>query len=87
MKELPEYFEGKGEVAGFSFHQVIKTTKWCVYEVTHPRVKKSHFEVFLRRVNKRFNCESYPRSTAFGKWAWTCPDLRKAKLRMASISK
>ena len=37
-----------------------------------------YYEVFQRKINKRFNCESYPGDESFGKWAMCCQKLDKA---------
>ncbi len=86
MKELMQSFEGKGEVSGFRFRQIANTSAGYIYEVRHPEVKKSHFEVFKRRVNHRFQLISYPRANAFGQWAWTYPDLESAQKKLEEIS-
>ena len=70
IKKLPENFFGRGEVKGYEFNQVCKTKRGFCYEVQlSDRI--SHYEVFLSKINKRFACESYPTSKAFGIWAWT----------------
>ncbi|WP_297089423.1 hypothetical protein [uncultured Draconibacterium sp.] len=74
MKQLTllrTLFEGKGEVKSFNFKQLNKTTKAYIYEVSHPDVKKVHYEVFLRKTYKPDNREIYPSAKSFGKWAWT----------------
>ena len=37
------------------------------------------YEVFKRKINKRFNCVSYPGNNAFGYWALTFPKYEQAR--------
>ena len=64
FKELPERFTGRGEVRGFDFELVQKSTSGYMYKKSYSGLVT--FEVFERRINKRFNCVSYPRSKQFG---------------------
>ncbi len=86
MKELMQSFEGKGEVRGFKFRQVARTHSGYLYMVSQPYVVTPHFEVFRRRENHRFGVVSYPRATAFGRWAWTCLDIEAAQKKLSEIS-
>jgi hypothetical protein len=70
IKNLPEQFVGRGEVRGFEFIQISKTNRGFCYEVSSNGII-THYEVFRRKINKRFNCESYPTAKSFGLWAWT----------------
>ncbi len=86
VEELCDHFEGRGEVSGYSFRQVARTDIGYIYEVRHPDVKKPHYEVFKRKENSRFGVISYPRSSAFGIWAWTYPTLEMARQKLEEIS-
>jgi hypothetical protein len=77
MKELKEYFSGRGQVKGYVFNQIRATNKAYLYEVAGDGTK--HYEVFKRVENTLYNCVSYPTDKAFGKWAWTCGSLDRAK--------
>ena len=70
IKPLPKRFSGRGEVKGYDFTLICKTEYGFLYEVTSDSINP-HYEVFHRKINKRFGCESYPTSKAFGIWAWT----------------
>ena len=76
MKQLKVQFEGKGEVKGYDFTQIRWTDKAFLYEVSYGDSK--HYEVFLKRINRRFACISYPTSQGFGIWAWTYMSLKSA---------
>ena len=76
MKDLPKQFSGRGEVSGYNFNQISQTDKAFVYEVSYGDSK--HYEVFKKKVNKRFVGISYPTSRAFGIWAWTYMSLESA---------
>ena len=84
MKELKEYFSGRGQVKGYVFSQISNTKRGYLYEV---RGKDTiHYEVFKRRENEMYDCISYPGDKAFGLWAWTTPDLERAKEILKDIS-
>ena len=40
------------------------------------------YEVFKRKINKRFNCVSYPGNNAFGYWALTFPKYEQARYHL-----
>lgn len=85
IKQLSEKFEGRGEVRGYKFRLTCKTKRAICYEVSlNGRI--THFEVFLRKINKRFSCESYPSSKAFGIWAWTFKSQELALNKLISIT-
>ena len=77
MRELQETFIGKGQVKGFAFTQIEKSASAYIYEVKTESTK--YYEVFKRIENTRFGCVSYPSNNSFGVWAWTFPELIKAK--------
>jgi hypothetical protein len=70
MKELEKVIEGRGSVKGKSMKQLKSSNYAYLYECTGEDFN-THYEVFRRVENKRFNCVSYPGDEAFGKWAWT----------------
>jgi len=83
MKQLKTKFSGVGEVSGYEFSQIKQTDKGFIYEVSSDDSK--HYEVFKKKVNKRFGNISYPTSKAFGIWAWTCNSLEKAEKRLETF--
>ena len=83
MKELPKHFEGKGQVRGYTFTQISKTDWGFIYEVQHDGHR--HYEVFKKRLNRRFGTVSYPTDKAFGIWAWTFMTLVRAKDRLVKL--
>lgn len=87
MKELEKEFNGRGEVKGFHFKQIKANEFAYIYEVHNPDVIEPHYEVFERRINEQFDCESYPKSNSFGVWAWCCIDLKAAERRFNKITK
>ena len=83
MKELKPQFDGIGEVSGYQFLQ-IRSAEWgFLYEVSLG--SRKHYEVFKRRLNRRFATVSYPSSKAFGVWAWTFIDFDLAKDRFEEL--
>lgn len=84
MKLLQESFIGRGEVKGFIFTQLNKSEKGFIYKVDTG--SSIHYEVFKFRYNKQFDCVSYPGSSAFGLWAWSCCDYEDALLRFEGFN-
>ena len=96
MTELLEKkFEGKGEVKGFYFTQLLKGEKMYLYGISYNSSNKeanfSHYELILRRetakcINfdkKIFSDtefkEIYPKAKDFGTYGWSFTNLQKAK--------
>jgi hypothetical protein len=84
IKPLPKKFAGKGEVKGYYFTLICKTKWGFCYEVSYNGII-THYEVFRRKINKRFGCESYPSSKSFGIWAWTFKSKEKAIRKLSSL--
>jgi hypothetical protein len=94
--EIEKEFIGIGEVSGFKFTRIGRTDAAYCYEVAQEGVN-THYEVFRRKntpvcidFEKRIYSETefketYPKSNAFGVWAWTCSDVNKALNFMSSI--
>lgn len=82
IKELEKEFTKNKEV----FTQVgyNPETEVYIYKREFPR-GAIVFEVFKRRVNRRFNCVSYPSNEAFGYWAMTFPKYETALPYMDGI--
>ena len=93
LRELQKDFVGVGEVKGFKFHQTLATEKGYIYEVETYPSSPHHFEVFKRKLTYgvRMNDKtgkleadtsriivSYPKSTSFGLWAWSCTNEEHA---------
>ena len=76
IRDLKTDFTGVGQVRGYKFTQISKTKSAFLYQVdTSDRL---YYEVFRKRINRRFACVSYPTDKAFGIWAWTSPKLERA---------
>lgn len=78
MKELEKVFIGRGEVKGFYFEQVARSENAYIYKVRCHLFARPYYEVFERRINTQFGNVSYPKSKAFGRWAWTTYDEDEA---------
>jgi hypothetical protein len=84
IKPLPKKFVGRGEVKGFEFSLVSKTKWGFCHEVRQDGII-THYEVFRRKINKRFGSESYPSAKSFGYWAWTFKTKEKAIRKLYSL--
>lgn len=85
MRELKKEFVGCGEVKGIKFKQLRKSNFAYMYEVDSGC--SIYYEVFHRKVNRKFNHEIYPRAKHFSKWAWTCMSFDKAIKKFNSLNK
>ena len=93
IHELEQTIKGKGECKGFTFEQVHEDDKGFIYQAINQTPQ--HYEVFLKRLTpvcidfmerKYSDTEfrySYPNANAFGKWAWTTHDYKKALSKLA----
>ena len=68
LKELEISFDGRGEVKGYKFEQIMKSDKAYIYKKNLEDI--TTYEVFKRMENVQFGCVSYPGSKSFGLWAW-----------------
>jgi hypothetical protein len=84
MKELKEYFTGRGQVKGYIFNQIKRTEYAYLYEVKENG--RIHYEVFKRKENTLYDCISYPTDKAFGIWAWTLMDIESAHDKLIEVS-
>ncbi|TDO05438.1 hypothetical protein DET65_1357 [Sunxiuqinia elliptica] len=84
LREPPLHFTGRGEVKGFKFKQLQKSPKAYLYEVQFQ--KTVFYEVFERKVHERFSWVRYPKSNAFGIWAWTYYDKHLAESKFNQLT-
>lgn len=86
MKKLDDIIKGRGEVKGFTFHKVAESDHAYAYEQRFDETGQvMGYEVFEKRVNTMFDCESYPKSEAFGIWAYAVNDKSNIKVYMDMI--
>ena len=84
IQPLQSNFKGRGKVKGCSFALLGIADKAFLYEVSYGKCK--YYEVFYKKVNKRFACVSYPTSKSFGIWAWTFEDIKSAIQKFNSLN-
>ena len=80
LQVLKTQFSGKGEVRGYYFTQLEKGANSYLYEVKNEENGSIHYEVFKEKINTHFNNIIYPKSNAFGIWAWTKLDIKGANI-------
>lgn len=85
LKELPIEFIGRGEVKGFRFKQIKRSDRAYIFEVSDD-FGKFWYEVFTRKIDSRFGKIAYPKSSAFGVWAWSARTMEKAWQRLEKIN-
>ena len=84
MRELELSFTGRGQVKGFLFTQIEKNDVAYIYRVDTNGT--THYEIFYRKENTRFNCVSYPSNKGFGVWAWTMRNYESAMIKFNELS-
>lgn len=82
VTKLADTIEGRGETKGYTYTKVFENDKGYVY-----KAGENHFEAFYKRESKvcidfdkkifseTDTKEIYPKSNAFGVWAWTVRSL------------
>ena len=83
QKEPKSQFIGKGEVKGFEFTLLFANSRAFMYKVSNGGL--TYYEVFLRKIHSKFGHVMYPRSKAFGLWAWSIFNFNKAKQKFESL--
>ena len=79
MEKLRTEFTGTGKVSGLFFKQVESNGYAFIYEVKHPMVYETYYEVFARRISSVTGNEEYPPRSEFGASAFCCIDYEKAQ--------
>jgi hypothetical protein len=89
VKDLENEFIGIGDTNGFKFTKLASTDKGFLYSVDVGE-GKLHYEIFNKKIvpicldfEKKIFSETefkytYPKSEAFGSWAWCIQDYDKA---------
>lgn len=84
VKDLPNFFIGKGEVRGFEFSLVKHSDKAYLYEVNTG--DNIHYEIFKKesRSNSVIHCR--PTSDSYSRWAWTKDTKEEALLKFNELN-
>lgn len=69
---------------GFDYHKVKEVDNGFIYR-QDDNGKTVAFEVFKRKHNLYYQCESFPGNEAFGVWAWTYRNLEEAEKRLSTF--
>lgn len=77
-KLLKKNIVGIGEVRGKLFERVKASKYVYMYRIGPDKGPGTYYEIFTRKVNKRFNTETYPSSKQFGISAFTTETEEKA---------
>ena len=95
IEKLPDTFDGRAEVKGFTFTKIVSTEKGFIFKVNTGEA--DHYEVFKYKLTpvcldfeKRIYAddqfkEHYPKRNAFGVWAWTTLDYVRAQAILKSF--
>ena len=86
-QELKKVFKGRGEMKGYKFSQIAMNDFAFIYEKRWLDSLSITYEVFERRINKRFDTISYPSSKSFGIWAFDVATLDKAVIKFYELTK
>ena len=98
IEKLAVTLIGGADVKGFIFTKYKESKKAYIYQVKIPGVESIHYEVFekkyqpifedwaTKKVKEGYYKEVYPKTKAFGKYAWCCKELSKAEKIFESLS-
>lgn len=89
MKIIETEFSSKG----FNYKQIYREGLVCLYEVTKKGFEFIYYEVVTLKENPPFqiqgkdcgDCESYPRSEAWGKDGFTYTDRESAEVKFKKL--
>lgn len=71
MKKLSDTVVSPKGLAGFTLTKVYEDDKYYIYKKTNTEFGyEAGYELFERRINTMFNCETVPGGEAFGIWAF-----------------
>ena len=86
MKLLENIVKSPKGLAGFTLTKEYENDKYYIFR-KHNHIEDYHagYELFERRINTMFQCESIPGGEAFGVWAWHLPTLEKAHGKLKQI--
>jgi hypothetical protein len=88
MKPLPLEFDGKGEVKGYRFLHVHSNDYAYIYAVYNKDTNGlSHYEVFEHKENRQYDCITYPKSPAFGQYAYTIKGIENAERKFEELTR
>lgn len=83
MKLLDKTIISPKTLKGFTLEQVYMDDEYYIYKKHHTKDKyEAGYELFERRINTMFQCESVPGAESFGVWAWQLRTLEEAKIKL-----
>ena len=86
IKPLSKTIISPKGLAGFTLKQVYQDDDFYIYEKVNTEFNyKAGYELFERRVNTMFKCETVPGGEAFGIWAFQLPNLNKAYIKLRQL--
>lgn len=86
MKLLADTIKSPKGLKGFTLIKEYMDDKYYIYRKIHTHDKyEAGYELFERKINTMFDCETIPGGNAFGVWAWQLPTKQKAYDKLNKI--
>lgn len=88
MKKLSGTIVSPKGLAGFTLIKQYEDDKYYIYKKTNTEFGyAAGYELFERRINTQFDCETVPGGEAFGVWAWQYPTFDMAYDKLNKLNK
>lgn len=86
MKLLAETIKSPKGLKGFTLSREYMDDEYYIYKKTHTHDGyEAGYELFERRENTMFKCETIPGGNAFGIWAWQLPTKQRVYQKLEQI--
>ena len=88
MKKLSGTIVSPKGLAGFTLLKQYEDEEYYIYKKTNTEMGyEAGYELFERKVNTMFKCETIPGGEAFGIWAWQFPTFDMAYDKLKQLQK
>jgi hypothetical protein len=86
IKLLSNEVKSPKGLAGFTLYKEYEDENYYIFrKYNHTENYLAGYELFERKINTMFKCETVPGGEAFGVWAWQLPTLQKAYDKLKQI--
>lgn len=86
MKLLADTIKSPKGLAGFTLFKEYMDENYYIYRKENTELGYlAGYELFKRKINTQFNCETIPGGEQFGVWAWQFPTYQQATNKLNKI--
>ncbi len=86
MKLLADTIKSPKGLKGFTLTKQYMDDEYYIYKKTHTHDGyDAGYELFKRKINTMFDCETIPGGNAFGVWAWQLLTLERCYEKLNEI--